>query len=171
MFVFWAIHSSQSCFCWLYRTSPSLAAKNIINLISVLIIWWYPCVDSSLVLLEEGVCYDQWQNSFIFCPASFFTPWQNLPVTPGVYEFLLLHSNPLCFFSITGWGIDLGHSDVERFALETNRDILSFLRLHPSTAFWNFVGQGGCSISSKGFLPTVIDIMVIRVKFTHSSPF
>ena len=86
-------------------------------------------------------------------------------------EFLLLHSNPLCFFSITGWGIDLGHCDVEWFALETNRDILSFLRLQPSTAFWNFVGQGGCSISSKGFLPTLVDIMVIRVKFTHSSPF
>ena len=48
-----------SCFCWLYRASPSLAAKNIINLISVLTIWWRPCVESSLVLLEKGVCYDQ----------------------------------------------------------------------------------------------------------------
>ena len=38
----------------------SLAVKNIINLISVLTIWWCPCVESSLVLLEEGVCYDQW---------------------------------------------------------------------------------------------------------------
>ena len=28
--------------------------KNIINLISVLAIWWRPCVESSLVLLEEG---------------------------------------------------------------------------------------------------------------------
>ena len=51
--------SSRSCFCWLYRASPSLAAKNIINLISVLTIWWCPCVESSLVLLEEGVYYDQ----------------------------------------------------------------------------------------------------------------
>ena len=42
--------SSWSCFYWLYRASPSLAAKNIINLISVLTIWWYPCVESSLVL-------------------------------------------------------------------------------------------------------------------------
>jgi len=25
----------------------------------VLTIWWYPCVESSLVLLEEGFCYDQ----------------------------------------------------------------------------------------------------------------
>ena len=34
------------------------AAKNIINLISVPTIWWCPCVESSFVLLEEGVCYD-----------------------------------------------------------------------------------------------------------------
>ena len=35
----------------------------------------------------------------------------------------------------------------------------------------SFVDHDGYSISSKGFLPTVVDIMVIRVKFTHSSPF
>ena len=54
-FMIWATVSSWSCFCWLYRASPSLAAKNIINLIWVLAIWWYPCVDSSLVLLEEAL--------------------------------------------------------------------------------------------------------------------
>ena len=58
-FMVWATVSSWSCFCWLYRASSSLAAKNIISLISVLTIWWCPCVESSLVLLEEGVCYDQ----------------------------------------------------------------------------------------------------------------
>ena len=58
-FMIWATVSSQSGFCWLYRASPSLAAKNIINLISVLTIWWCPCVESSVVLLEQGVCYDQ----------------------------------------------------------------------------------------------------------------
>ena len=41
----WVTVSSQFCFCWLYRASPSLAAKNIIiNMISVLTIWWCPCV-------------------------------------------------------------------------------------------------------------------------------
>jgi len=56
----WATVSSWSCFCWLYRASPTLAAMNIINLISVLTIWWWcPCVESSLVLFEESVCYDQ----------------------------------------------------------------------------------------------------------------
>ena len=48
----------QPCICWLYRASPSLPAKNIINLISVLAIWRHPYVRSSLVLLKEGVCYD-----------------------------------------------------------------------------------------------------------------
>ena len=55
----WATVSSQSWFCWLYRASPSLAAKNIINLISASTICWCPCVESSFVLLQEGVCYDQ----------------------------------------------------------------------------------------------------------------
>ena len=83
----WATVSSQSCFCWLYRASPSLAAKNIIILISVLTIWWCPCVESSLVLLEEGVCYDQCvllAKLYCLCPASFCTPRPYLPVTPGV---------------------------------------------------------------------------------------
>ena len=54
----WATVSPQSCFCWLYRAYYR-AAKNIINLLSVLTIWWCLCVESSLVLLEEGACYDQ----------------------------------------------------------------------------------------------------------------
>jgi len=56
----WATVSSRFNFCWLYRAFPSLTAKNIISLISVLTIWWCSCVKSSLVLLEEDICYDQW---------------------------------------------------------------------------------------------------------------
>ena len=77
---------SWSCFCWLYRASPHLTAKNIINLISVLTIWWCPCVRSSLVLLEEGVCYDQCvhlANPVSLWPVSFCTSRPNLPVFPG----------------------------------------------------------------------------------------
>ena len=46
----WATVSSQSCFCWLYRASPSLAAKDIINLILALTIWWCPCIVFSCVV-------------------------------------------------------------------------------------------------------------------------
>ena len=61
------------------------------------------------------------------------------------------------FFSITGWGIGLDYCDIEWFALKTNRDHSVFLRLHPSTAFWTLVDHDGFSISSKGFLPIVVD--------------
>ena len=67
------------------------------------------------------------------------------------------------FFSITGGGIGLDYHDIhyhEWFALETEI-ILSFLRLHPSTAFQTLADNGGYSISSEGFLPTVVDMMVI----------
>ena len=39
--------------------------------------------------------------------------------------------------------------------------ILSFLRLHPSTIFGALVDYEGYSISSKEFLPAVVDIMFI----------
>ena len=76
------------------------------------------------------------------------------------------------FFSITGRGIDLGYHDIEWFALETNSDYSVIFEI----AFkyfisGSFVDYEGNSISSKGFLPTVVDIMVISVKFIHSSPF
>ena len=50
----WATVSSRSCLCWLYRVSSSLAARHVINQISVLIILWCSCIESSLALLEEG---------------------------------------------------------------------------------------------------------------------
>ena len=84
----WATVSSMSCFCCQYRASPSLAAKNTINLISVLTIWWCSCVESSLVLLEECVCYDQCvllaKLYVSLCSASFCTPRPNLHITPGI---------------------------------------------------------------------------------------
>ena len=70
----WATVSSRSCFCWLYRASPSLAAKNIINLISVLTIWWCPCVKSSLVLLTECGPLEKGMASH-FSILALRTPW------------------------------------------------------------------------------------------------
>jgi len=53
----WAIVSSRSCFCWLYRASSSSAAKNIISLVSVLTIWWCPCVKLSRVVGKERLLW------------------------------------------------------------------------------------------------------------------
>ena len=76
-FMIWATVSSHSCFCWLYEASPTLAAKKVITLILVLIIWWCPCVESSLVLLEEGACYDQCVLLAKLCyPLTCFHRWE-----------------------------------------------------------------------------------------------
>ena len=97
-FMIWATVSSQSCFCWLYRTSPSLAAKNIINLILVLTIWWCPCIESSLVLLDEGVCYDQCvllAKLLTFALSPFVLQGQTCLLLQASLDFLFLPSNPL----------------------------------------------------------------------------
>ena len=48
----WSEPQSASClvFYWWYRAFPSLTTNNIINLISVLTIWWCPCVVISWVV-------------------------------------------------------------------------------------------------------------------------
>ena len=89
----WATVSSPSCFSWLYVASPSLATNNVINVISVLTIWWCPCVKLSLVLLKKCISMTSEvsrQNSVSLYPASFCSPRPNLPVTPGIsFVFLL----------------------------------------------------------------------------------
>ena len=68
----------------------------------------------------------------------------------------------LSFYSITGWGIDLDYCDTEWFALETNRGYSVIFEIAPKYCISDsFVDSDGYSISSKGFLPTVVDIMVI----------
>ena len=65
-------------------------------------------------------------------------------------------------FSITGWGIDLDCHDIEWFALEMNRDRSVIFEIASKYCISDsFVDYDGYSIYSKGFLPTVVDIMVI----------
>ena len=76
------------------------------------------------------------------------------------------------FFRVTGWGIDLDYRDIEWFALEMNRDHSVIFEMASKYCISDsFVDYDGYSIYSKGFLPTVVDIMFISVKFTHSSAF
>ena len=87
-----AIRSSWS----VPKSAPGLVFADCIELlhfwlqrilsISVLTIWWCSRVESSLVLLEEGVFYDQCILLAKLCwPLPLFcTPRPNLPVTPVV---------------------------------------------------------------------------------------
>ena len=65
-------------------------------------------------------------------------------------------------FSIIGWGIDLVYCDTEWFALETNRDHSVVFEIASKFCISDsFVDHHGYFISSEGFLPTVVDTMVI----------
>ena len=70
-------------------------------------------------------------------------------------------------------GVSLPYAcDVEWFALEMNSDHSFVFEVAPKNCISNsLVDCEAYAISSKGFLPTVVDIMVIWVKSTHSSPF
>ena len=60
------------------------------------------------------------------------------------------------------WGLDLDYCDIEWFALEMNRDHSAIFETAPKYCISDsLVDYEGYSISSKGFLPTVVDIMII----------
>ena len=61
-----------------------------------------------------------------------------------------------------GCGIDLDYCDTECFVLEMKRDHSAVFEIASKYCISDsFVDYDGYSISSKGFLPTVVDIMVI----------
>ena len=65
-------------------------------------------------------------------------------------------------FSITGQGIDLDDCNIEWFAIEMNRDHSVVFEIASKYCISDsLVDSDGYSASSKGFLPTVVDIMVI----------
>ena len=96
----WATVSSQSCFCWLYRVSPSSPAKNKINLILILTVWWCMCKVISCPVgrgcLLWSVCF--LSKTVSLCPAPVCT--QNLQIgkTKFLFTFGLsvqyCHHNP-----------------------------------------------------------------------------
>ena len=66
------------------------------------------------------------------------------------------------FFGITGWGIDLNYCNIEWFASEMNRDHSVVFEIASKYRFSDsFIDYDGYSISSMGFLPVVVDIMVV----------
>ena len=90
-FMIWATVSSRSCFCWLYKASPSLTTKNIINLILALmifvlmiLIWWCPWVVISCAVGRGCLLWPMCSlgKTVSLCPVFFFcTLSPNMPVT------------------------------------------------------------------------------------------
>ena len=137
-----------------------------------------------------------WKNSISLLPASFCTPRPNLPFTPCIswsptFAFqspIMKRTSFLAVSSRRSWGLHrtihlqllqhywLGH----RLGLLWYWMVCLGNKQRSFCCFWDciqvlhfrlFCWLDGYSIPSKGFLPTVVDIMVIWVKFTHSSTF
>ena len=99
----WAIDSSRSCFYWVYRVSSSSTAKNITKVIelrlpvSVLAIWWCPCVESSLV--DTGCSlwpvYSLGKTLLTFALPHFVLQGQTCLLLQVSLDFLFLLYNPL----------------------------------------------------------------------------
>ena len=160
--IVWITVSSQSCFYWPDRASPSLAEKNMINLISVLTIWWCPCVESSLVLLEEGVCYDQCillakplphfilysKAKLVCCSRYLLTSYFCLPVPYDEKDIFFVSFRKCCRSS---WNQSTSASLTSVIVARRgspwcwmlclgNKEIfLLFLTLHPNTTFWTLL--------------------------------
>ena len=81
----------------LQHHNSSFAAKSIINLISILATWWCSCVELSLVLLEESVCYDQYvllTKLLVFVLLYFVLQRPTLPFTPDILTSYLCIPTP-----------------------------------------------------------------------------
>ena len=78
----------------------------------------------------------------------------------------------LSLLGISGWGIDLDYYDVEWFALQTNWENAVIFVTGPKYCISDsFVDYEDYSISPKGFLPTVVDIMVFWIIFAFPAHF
>ena len=132
-----------------------------------------------------------WQNSVSLWPASFCTPRPNFPVTPGsswlpTFAFQSPIMKWISFWVLVleglvglhwtvqllqhyWWGHRLGLPWYWMVCLgNEQRSSVAFEIASKYCILGSFVYYDGYSISSKGVLPTAVDIMVIWVTFTHS---
>ena len=76
--------------------------------------------------------------------------------------FVFIEPFTFSFVRITGQDIDLDYCDIEGFVLEMNRDHSVVFEIASKYCILDsFVESKDYSISSKGFLPTVVDVMAI----------
>ena len=149
----------------------------------------FPCVVGRVFTMTSVFSC---QNSASLCPASFYTPWPKLPITPGVswlptFAFQSPIMKRTSFWALVLEGLVGLHRTIQlqfiqHYCLGHRLGLLWYWKVclgnqqRSFCHFWDciqvlhfglFIDHDGYFISSKGFLPAVVDIMVIWVKFTH----
>ena len=170
----------------------------MISLILVLTILWCLCVVISCVVRKGCLLWQvhSLNKTGSLFPVSFCTPRPNLLVLQLSLDFLLLYSSPLwwkrdCFLVLVLEGLVglhrtgqlqllrhqwLGHrlGLLWYWMVCLGNEPRSFCRFWDCTKYCileSSVDYEGSSTSSKWFLPTVVDMKVIWIKFTHSGRF
>ena len=138
-----------------------------------------------------------WQNSISLCPASFCIPRPNLPVTPGTFWLptFAFQSTTMKRTSFGGLVLEglVGLRGTIQFQVLQHYWLGHRLRLlwywmvclgneqRSFCQFWDCTQELHFGLflltmvatpfllRDKGFLPTVVDLMVIWIKFSHSS--
>ena len=108
----WATVSTRAWFCWLYRASPSLTAKNIINLILVLTTWWCWCV----VCVNVNYSHTFWNTLFSNYMPLIWCGYNICVYINLIFNFALIRNKSIYFFNI--WfpllGVYLEESRIEK---------------------------------------------------------
>ena len=157
----WATVSSQSCFCSLYRASPSSAAKNIINLIGIkhLMMSMYrvvSCVTGRGCLLWP--VHSLGKTLLAFALFHSVLPMPNLSFAPGIVWLLAKYfcipvpydeNTFVCVCVLVLESLVGLHRTIQLHLIQVSwlgllwywmvclgNKLRSFLRLHSSTAFW-----------------------------------
>ena len=194
----WATVISRSHFFWLTdRASSFLAAKNIINLISA---WPFgdghvqSCLLGCWKRVFAVTSVFSLQSTVSLCFGSFCSPRPNLRLVQISLDSLLLPSNPLmkrasCLLLVLEadvvlhrtnqlhllWNQWLGHG-LELlwcWIICHGNKLRSFCHFEvvPKYCISDSCVDNEGYFSSKGFLPTVVDIVIIWIKFFHNCPF
>ena len=192
----WAPVNAQSCFLLTVQSFSMFSCKEynqfvfIIDHLVMSMCKVVSCVVGRWCLLWS-VC-SLGKTLLTFALLNFVLQGQTCLLLQVSLDLLLLHFNPLwwehfrlvleglvdllepfsfSFFGINGWGINLDYCNIESFALEMNLGHSIVFEIAPKYCISDsFVDYVGYTISSKGFLPTAVDIMVIWIKFAYSHP-
>ena len=143
---------------------------------------------------KEGLCYNQWvllAKLLLAFDLLHFVLQTNLPITPGIswlctFAFQSPEMKRISFWVLVLEGLVGLHRTIQlqllqHYCLGHRLGLLWYWMVclgneqRSFCRFWDciqesFVCYDGYSISSKGFLPTVVDVKVIWIKFMHPSP-
>ena len=163
--------------------TPWTAARQAVSMCRVI-----SCVIEKGYLLRPVHCLGK--ILLAFAPLHFVLQCQSCLLLQVSLDFLLLHSNTLwwkghLFFMLVLEGLAGPHKIIQlqliwhqwlghRSGLLWCWMVCLGYELRSFFLFWDCTHVLDCegySISSKGFFSTIVDIMVIWIKFTHSCPF